>query len=124
MKKILFVVLGAGFLLFGVLAYIKSEPLPKNERIYKAVREFSPYYLEKRIGGLQIRNKENEAFKEKPKNMEVFHRMDQLEKEWGQAHLSIYDNALIIKDNNGSIVKNIPLQNQKEHKFVHLFYGI
>jgi len=124
MKKILFVALGAGFLLFGLLAYIKSEPLPKNDRVYKAIKPYSPYYLEKRIGGLQIRNRQDEVFKEKPKNMEVFHRMDQLEREWGQKHLSLTGNTLSIKDNNGTLLQTLTLQNQKERDFVHAFYGL
>lgn len=124
MKKLLFVALGAGFLLFGILAYIKSEPLAKNERVYKILRQYSPYYLEKRIGGLQIRSKLDEDFKEKPKNMEVFHRVDQLEQEWGKKHLSLKSDTLIVRDNDGKVLKNILLKNQNEIDFIHKFYGL
>ncbi len=124
MKKILFIALGLGFIFFGISAYIQSKPVPKNERIYQLIKPYSPYYLDKRFGGLQIMSKENESFKEKPNNMEVFHRLEALEKTWGSTHLKVQNMSLTIQDNNGTTVKTIPLENKQELSFIHTFYGI
>lgn len=124
MKKLLFAALAVGFLLFGVLAYIKSQPMSKNDRIYKIVKKYSPYYLEKRIGGLQIMSKDDEEFKEKPDNIEVFHRMDQLEREWGQAHLNLKNGTLIIYDNNHTELQKVNIENKNELEFINTFYGV
>jgi hypothetical protein len=124
MKKIVFVALAIGFILFGVDAYLQSRPAPKNERIYKEIKQFSPYYLDKRFGGLQIMSKADKEFKEKPSNMEVFHRLEYLEKKWGSTHLKLESDVLIIHNNAGEILKKMTLQNEDEIQFIHTFYGI
>ncbi len=124
MKKILFIALGIGFLLFGISAYLQSKPSPKNTRIYTLIKQYSPYYLDKRFGGLQIMSREDKDFKEKPDNMEVFHRLESLEKAWGKRHLKIDNSQLSIADNNGSIITTIPLKNRDEVDFVHRYYGL
>ncbi len=124
MKKIVFIALGIGFLLFGIDAYLQSKPAPKNKRIYQEIKQFSPYYLDKRFGGLQIMSKSDTEFKEKPSNMEVFHRLEFLEKKWGKTHLTLENDVLIIHDDTGSVLKNITLKNEDEKQFVHTFYGL
>ncbi len=124
MKKTLFIALSLGFLLFGISAYMQSKPAAKNKRIYAIVKQYSPYYLDKRFGGLQIMSKEDENFKEKPDNMKVFHRLEALEKAWGKTHLKVENNTLIIEDDHGKTIKNIPLENQDERHFLRTFYGI
>jgi len=124
MKKILFIALSIGFILFGVDAYIQSRPTPKNTRIYQEIKKFSPYYLDKRFGGLQIMSKADKEFKEKPSNMQVFHRLEFLEKKWGKDHLKIENGVLIIHDKKGEVLKSITLKNEDEKQFVHTFYGI
>jgi len=123
-KKVLFIALAVGFLLFGVSAYLQSKPSAKNSRIYNLVKKYSPYYLDKRFGGLQILNKEDKEFKEKPNNMGVFHRLEELEKKWGKAHMKLENSVLVVHDNNGSVLKSISLNNQDEIDFVHIFYGL
>jgi hypothetical protein len=56
--------------------------------------------------------------------MEVFHRLEALEKKWGKRHLELQGKSLSIKDNHNSVIKTIPLENQKELDFIHTFYGI
>ena len=124
MKKILFLALSAGFLFFGFSAYMQSQGSAKNKRVYQAIHPYSPYYIEKRFGGLQIRKKGEESFKEKPNNMEVFHRMDALEKAWGQKHLTLSASTLTIHDNNGTTLGNVTLKTPDEKQFVHTFYGL
>jgi len=124
MKKYLFWALGLAFIVFGFSAYVESVPEPKNDRVYNEIKKFSPYYLDKRFGGLRILSKEDEEFKEKPTNMQVFHRLDKLEKDWGKAHLKLDNQTLTIVDNNGTTQSTITLQNADEIAFVHTFYGI
>ena len=124
MQKYLVWALAAGFLIIGINAYIKSQPEQKNQRVYQEIKKHSPYYIDKRFGGLQIMSKEDESFKEKPDNMEVFRRLDELDKNWGKSHLKLQGSKLLILDNNGTTVATIMLQNQDELDFVHRFYGI
>ena len=124
MKKILFIALSVAFLVFALAAYMQSRPAPKNKRIYQAVRHYSPYYLEKRLGGLQIRSKTDKEYKEKPDNMEVFHRFEALEKRWAKTHLSLHGSQLIVHDTNRTQVGVIELKTPEEKAFVHTYYGL
>ena len=124
MRKYIFWALGAGFIFLGFSAYIQSLPEPKNERVYKEIKKYSPYYVDKRFGGLRILSKEDEEFKEKPKNIEVFHKLDELEKRWGREHIKISGSSIIISDNNGTVKATIPTQSKDEIDFIHQFYGI
>jgi len=124
MRKYLLPALFLGFLFIGINALIESKPSPKNARVYKTVQQFSPYTLEKRFGGLQIVNKEDPEFKEKPNNMTIFKEFERLEKAWGKKHLKLESNTLVIMDNNGTTLHTLPLQNKDEETFVHSYYGI
>ena len=124
MKKYIFWILGVAFMLFGFSAYIQSVPEAKNSRVYKEIKKYSPYYLDKRFGGLTILSKEDKNFKEKPLNIEVFHRLDKLEKDWGKAHLKLDVNNLVVIDNNSSTIGVIKLENKDEIHFINKFYGI
>jgi hypothetical protein len=123
-KKFLPLALILGFILFGLDAFLQSKPSPKNIRIYKAVQAYSPYYLDKRFGGLQIMSKEDKTFKSKPNNMTLFKEFERLEKTWGKKHLKLQENQLIIIDNNGTELSTIPLNTNEELAFIHRFYGI
>ncbi len=123
MQKYLFMAIGLGLILMSVIAFQEGKPTSKAP-IYKELQKYSPYYLDKRFGGLQIMSKEDKNFKEKPKNIEVFHRLDYLEKSWGEKHLKIVENQLIILDNNGSNLTTIPIKSQEDSNFLHTFYGI
>ena len=105
------------------MAFQEAKPTPKAP-IYKEIQKYSPYYIDKRFGGLQIMSKQDKEFKEKPSNMEVFHRLESLEKKWGQTHLKIEENVLIIHDDAGSVLKRVTLENPDESTFVHTYYGI
>jgi hypothetical protein len=124
LSKYLLPALFIGFLIFGLAAFMQSKPSHKNARVYKAVQQYSPYYLDKRFGGLQIMSKEDPEFKEKPNNMTLFKEFERLEKAWGKTHLKLQNNQLIILDDNGSQQAVLPLQNQEEIEFVHRYYGV
>jgi len=124
LNKYLFPSLLLGFLLFGLAAFMESKPSSKNERIYKTVQQYSPYYLDKRFGGLRIMNREDSEFQEKPNNMTIFKEFERLEKAWGKKHLKLQNNQLIILDNNGTQQAVLPLQTKEEIDFVHHYYGV
>jgi len=123
MRKYLVIALGLGFAFLAINAFIESKPVSKAP-IYKSIEKFSPYFLEKRFGGLEILSKTDPAFKEKPSNMEIFHRMEFLEKEWGQKHLKIVSNELMVSDDNGTELIKLPISTKIDSDFIHRYYGI
>jgi len=123
MKKYLFPALAIALTFMMVMAFQQAKPTPKAP-IYKEVQKYSPYYLDKRFGGLQIMSKTDEKFKEKPTNMEVFHRLEYLEKEWAKTHLKIVENQVLISDKNGTEVVKLPIKTKEDSSFLHSFYGI
>jgi len=122
-SKYLIFALTIGFFLIAFNAYQDAKPSSKAP-IYKDIKKYSPYYLEKRFGGLEILSKENKEFKEKPDNMQIFHRLEALEKEWGKKHLKLQENQLIILDNNKTQITKIAIKNQIDKDFIHKYYGI
>lgn len=124
MKKILPIIVIFAFLLFGLDTFLQSRPDQKNERVYKTIQTYSPYYLDKRFGGLQILSKENADFKEKPTNASLFREFSRLEKEWGKQHLKVENNTLIIFDNTQSQQFSLPLQSKDEREFILNYYGL
>jgi len=122
-KKILFIGVIVGFFVMGFLSLERAMPAHKEQRIYKAIKVYSPYKLEKRIGGLTIIDS-RDGRKEKPSAAEVYLRLDELEKTWAKEHLHLNDNELtVLGDNNQTVVK-IYVENEKEMAFVKSFYGI
>jgi len=121
--KILFIALTIGMTLMAIVAFQQAKPTPKAP-IYKEVQKYSPYYIDKRFGGLQIMNREDKEFIEKPTNMELFHRLEFLEKGWAKNHLKVVDNKVIISDNNGTEITKIDISTNQDKKFIHNFYGI
>jgi len=124
MKKYIFWALGAGFIFLGFSAYLQSIPEHKSERIYNEIKKYSPYYVDKRFGGLRILSREDKEFKEKPTNMEVFHRLDELEKTWGKRHMKLSGSNIIISDDNSTTKATIAIEGKDEMDFIHQFYGI
>ena len=123
LSKYIPIALFLGFLFVGLVTFFASKPTPKNMRVYKIVKEYSPYYIEKSLGGLRIRKKGDKAFKEEPTNTEFFKRYEFLEKEWGKSHLKLRNKTLyIIKD--GKNAKSIELKDANEINFVKNYYGV
>ena len=124
LKKLLPFALMLGFLALGISAFIQSKPSQKNERVYTTVKQYSPYYTQQYMGGIQIMSKEDADFKDQPDSTGLFKRLDELEKAWGQKHLKLENNVLIISDSNGTQQATLPLNTQEEINFTHTFYGI
>jgi hypothetical protein len=108
----------------AILAFMSSKPSDKNARVYKTVQQYSPYYLDKRLGGLTIKNKEDKEFKEKPNNMTLFQEFERLEKEWAKTHLKLSQRTLIILDNNSTEVSKLQLKTPEELSFVKDYYEV
>ncbi|HIP61408.1 MAG TPA: hypothetical protein EYG98_02515 [Sulfurovum sp.] len=123
-KKFIIFGLIAVFLFISIGALMTSKPADKNQRVYSIIKEYSPYYIQKRVGGLTIRNKLDKEFKKKPDNTEFFRLLETLERNWGEKYLSLENNTLSIKDANNTIVKTIELANEDEFSFVKSYYGV
>lgn len=122
-KKVFIFALLVAFLVMGIVSMKRAMPEDKEERIYKAIKIYSPYQLEKRMGGLTILDSRDEEFKEKPSAAELLHRLDELDKEWAKEHLSIENNTLLITRENNSTVE-VSIETPKERAFLKSFFGI
>jgi len=125
MKLSKYFVIGLSILFFwlGFQALQNAQPAQKNERVYKQLKVYMPYYLEKRIGGFQILMK-GSTEKEKPPITDVYLRLDQLEQGWGKEHLKIAGNDLIVMDKEGKEIGKIPFHLDEEKVWVQTFFGI
>ncbi len=111
------------FLVMGFVAMQRATPDNKNERMYKEIKVYSPYMVEKRIGGLTIIDKRT-GDKEKPSAAEVLHRLDELDKEWGKKHLRVENSDLIIVGESNQTIVKIFIETKEERAFLHDFYGL
>jgi hypothetical protein len=105
------------FFTLGFQALDQAKTAPKSKRVYKELKNYMPYYLEKRIGGFSIMKKGSKV-KEKPPITEVLSRLEQLEQGWGKEHLKLSNNDLIIMDENKTAIGKIVLKNQAEKSWV------
>ena len=122
-KKVFIFALLSAFLTMGILSMKRAMPEAKEERIYLAIKEYSPYKLEKRVGGLEILNTKTDT-KEKPSSAEVMHRLDEVDKEWGKTHLLVENSTIIVLDDNKSTIAEIAIETKKERDFIKSFFGI
>jgi hypothetical protein len=122
-KKGLFAGFIFAFLVMGFISMQRAMPEAKEDRIYKEIEVYSPYKLEKIIGGLAIIDKRT-GTKEKPSAADVMHRLDELEKKWGNKHLKVVDNQLIVYGDNNQSITKIFIETDKERQFLNRFYGI
>lgn len=86
------------------------------------MKEYLPYTIEKRTGGLAIVYKDGRE-KEKPKNSQIFHITDKLDKEWGKDNLRLDGNILIVLNKDKQELKRVDL-NSQELVWVKEFFGI
>lgn len=120
-KKALIFGFFTAFFVLGIVSLKRAMPEAKEPRIYKAIQVYSPYTLEKKIGGFYVVDK-RDGSKESPSSKEVFHRLDELERIWGNEFISIDKNDVLIMGENNQTVARIYLETQKEKDFVNRFY--
>jgi hypothetical protein len=123
-NKYLPIALFLAFFIFGLNVFLQSKPSHKNARVYKIVKEYSPYYIEKRFGGLEILSKKDKEFKEKPSNENFFKEYEKLERKWGQKHLKLNKNRVTILDDNNKTLKTFDIKNKDELNFIQNYYGV
>ncbi|MCW8895436.1 MAG: hypothetical protein OQK48_02635 [Sulfurimonas sp.] len=122
-KKALIFGFFTAFLILGIVSMQRAMPDAKEERIYTAIKVYSPYTLEKKVGGFNIIDKRT-GIKEKPSSKELFHRLDELEQKWGKKHLKIENNDVLIMGENNQTVARIFLETEGERAWVKRFFGI
>ena len=116
--------LGAVMIFLASVAFIMGRPPHRDARIYPIVSHYTPYKIEKSLGGLKILNKEDPKFSEEPDAVNFYKRMQTLEQQWAKTHLKLENNTLKILDNEGKIVKEVLLKNDDEKRFVRDYYGV
>lgn len=122
-KKVLIFVFFTAFLILGIVSMQRAMPPAKEARIYKALHVYSPYEMEKRVGGLEILDKRDKT-KEKPSSKEVLFRFDEVEGQWGKEHFKLEGNEISISDEKNQTVGKVLIETEKERAFVKRFYGI
>lgn len=122
-KKALIFGFFTAFLILGVVSMKRAMPEAKEERIYAAIKVYSPYVIEKKVGGLTIIDKRN-GEKESPSSKEFFHRVDELDKAWGKENLRVENNEVLVMGENNQSVARIFIETEKEREFVKKFFGI
>jgi hypothetical protein len=122
-KKGLFIGFLFAFIVMGFVAMQRATPSAKEERIYKEIKVYSPYKLDKIVGGLAIIDSRT-GEKEKPSASEVLHRLDELDAKWGRTHLRVENNNVIVLGENNQSVMKIFIETSKEREFLQKFFGI
>lgn len=122
-KKLLLFAFFAMFMFLGIMALKDSMPEPKNERVYTILQKHMPYTLEKRVGGYSIVSNET-GVKEKPPAKDLFGRLEQLEKLWGQEFLRLEESFLIILDKNKNEVSRLKLETIEEKAWVESYFEL
>jgi hypothetical protein len=122
-NKLLPIALGLGFLTLAFLAFVNGQPQDRNHRVYQELKAYIPYKIEKKIGGLRIRNTKTDE-KIEPKNSEVYKVLDNLEKDWGEKYLRLEDKTLIIVDDENKTIRSIDLKTPDELSYIHNFFGL
>lgn len=123
-KKALIFAFFTAFLILGAISMQRAMPETKEDRIYMEIKAYSPFLVEKRIGGLTIIDKRYNDKKEKPNASDLYHRLDELEKTWGKESLKVEGNEVLITNEKGELVGKVLIENQKEREFLKNFFGI
>lgn len=116
--------LGAVMIFLAGVAFILGRPPHRDARIYPIVQHYSPFVVENGLGGLKIKRKDDPKFEREPDAVKFYAQLQALEQEWAGKHLKLEGNRLLILDDTGKSVKEIPLKNESEKRFVREYYGV
>ena len=75
------------------------------------------------MGGLAIVDS-RAGTKEKPDAADVLYRMDELDQKWGNKHLKIVENDVVVLGDHNQTVSKIYIQTKKERAWLKKFFGI
>lgn len=106
------------------VAFIIGRPEHRDSRIYPLVRQYTPFTIEKSLGGLKIHRKDDPKFSEEPDAVNFYPRLKALERQWAKTHLKLEGMTLKVLDDKGGVLKEIPLKNEKEKRFVIDYFGV
>ena len=116
--------LGALMFFLAAVAFIMGRPPHRDLRIYPLVRQYSPFTVEKSLGGLVIRRKDDPKFKEEPDAVNFYPRLQALERDWATTHLRLEGDTLVILEDQARSVRRIPLKSEAEKRFVREYYQV
>ncbi len=116
--------LGAVMIFLAIVAFILGRPPHRDARLYPLIRQYTPFVVEKNLGGLVIRRKDNPKFKVEPDAVNFYPQLQELERNWAAKHLSLKGDTLTILDDQGKPVKSIQLRNEKEKRFIRDYYQV
>lgn len=112
-----------GFFFLAVTAFIKAQPESRDKRVYAELKPYIPYKIEKKMSRLRIVNtKTGEKFE--PSNLDIYHVLDNLEKDWGEKHLRREGDLLVVFDDKNQTLKKIPLRDESAKAYVQHFFGL
>lgn len=120
-KKLLIIAFFVIFMFLGLMALKEGMPSDKDARVYPILQKHMPYIVEKRAGGFSIKSKIT-GIKEKPPAKDIFLRLEQLEKQWGQEFLKLDGITLLILDKNKKEITKIILKNDAEVSWVKEYF--
>jgi len=118
------IALGLLLVFLTIVAFVMGRPAPRNKRIYPIVSHYAPFTVEKTLGGLRILRKDDPKFKEEPDAVDFYSRLHTLEREWAKKHLKLDHDRLLILNDQGKVLKEVPLKNEREKRFVKEYYGV
>jgi len=116
--------LGAVIIFLAAVAFILGRPPHRDARLYPLIRQYTPFVIEKSLGGLKIRRKDDPKFKEEPDAVNFYPRLQELERHWAAKHLRLKGDTVVILDNQGKTLKTISLHNEKEKRFIREYYQV
>lgn len=108
----------------AAVAFILGRPPHRDARLYPLIRQYTPFVIEKHLGGLAIRRKDDPHFQEEPDAVNFYPRLQELERNWAAKHLKLQGNILMILDDQGKALKRLPLQNEQERRFIREYYQV
>ena len=122
-SKYLGIALGLGFFLMAFVAFINGQPQKRDRRVYMQLKPYIPYKIEKKMSGLYILDTKT-GKKIEPSNREVYNVLDNLEKDWGAAHLRLQGDHLIVVGDANKTLKTITLPDPKAKAWVRKFFEL
>ncbi|HJE03168.1 hypothetical protein [Aliarcobacter thereius] len=118
----IFIVIIIGFLLINEEKEIKIED-NRNQNLYKILQEHFPYTIKKiDEDNSEIVFKDGREIEESS-NSQLFHIIDQIEKDWADKYLILDGTVLVILDDYKQEKRRIQL-NEEETNWIKEYFGI
>lgn len=119
-KKIVYVLMVV-FAFLSISALVVNMPEAKDKKVIEKIAPYFPYEMTKTFGGLDLMDKRT-GERLKLDNAKVFLAYDHYLKEWGEKHLRLEGDTLVILDDDGKQVDSMKLD-PKDLAFVKNFFN-